>query len=192
VHFADDPTPALRPPQFRLRTLLVLIAVCAGLLALTQWLEPLTVVGIAFLMLSVAAHVAGNALGTRLRQHPRSVQSPSTVSAKRALVRAEHFAPTTKLSHTSPLGWPLFAATLAGLVAGGVGGGYWVIVTSPQPAAELNIAVGIVAWGVLGAIFSFIGVGFLQVATGAIWQSLGMGSRGHCRPPIVETRSHDA
>jgi len=44
--------------------------------------------------------------------------------------------------------------------------------SSPQPPAELNIAVGVVAYGVLGGIFSFIGVGFLQVGGAALRQAL--------------------
>src|SRR4051812_17369517 len=59
---------SLRPPQFGLRTLLGLITACAVLLALRQWVSPVAIAAIAFLAAFVFCHVAGNAIGTRLRQ----------------------------------------------------------------------------------------------------------------------------
>lgn len=167
------PGSPLPPPQFRLRSLLLLLTLCGGVLALTQWLPPLTVVAIGFLLLCMGAHVAGNALGTRMRQPPREKASAEAeAKAPRARLDAEHFAPPTRLRESHSPGWPLLVATLIGLVGGGALGGYWVILSSPQPPAELNIAVGVVAYGVLGGIFSFIGVGFLQVGGAALRQAL--------------------
>src|SRR6185369_6602570 len=61
-------TKALRPPQFGLRTLLALVAAIGILLSLRQWISPMAIAAIAFLAVSVFCHVAGNAIGTRLRQ----------------------------------------------------------------------------------------------------------------------------
>ena len=158
--------------------MLVLLTLCGALLALTQWLAPLTVVAIAFFLLCVAAHVAGNAMGSRLREHP--ADRPTLFDEGRPApgrLSADHFAPPTRLRESASLGWPLFAATMIGLVGGGAVGGYWVILSSPKTPAELNVVVGVVACAVLGAIFSFVGVGFLQVGGGAIWQSLQMSQR---------------
>jgi len=158
--------------------LLLLLTLCGGLFALTQWLAPLTVVAIAFLLLCIGAHVAGNAMGNRLREQPNGRTGiEAEFRQSRAKLTAEHFAPATRLRESSSLGWPLFIATLVGLVGGGALGAYWVILSSPQMPAELNIVVGIVACGVLGGIFSFVGVGFLHVGGSALWQALQAGQR---------------
>ncbi len=172
--------PPLRPPQFRLRTLLALLTICGGLLALTQWLAPLTVVAIGFLLVCIGAHVAGNALGNRLRQ-PHG-DFPDTVPKQfrdrsRPALSPEHFAPPTRLRESSPLGWPLLVATMVGIVGGGAVGGIWVILTSAHAPTELDIVVGIVACSVLGGIFSFVAIGFLQVGAGALWQTFQAGQR---------------
>ena len=154
----------------------MLLTLCGGVLALTQWLAPITVVAIGFLLLCIGAHVAGNAMGNRLRQHstdPATMRYHDSRPAEPKL-SADHFAPPTRLRENRSLGWPLLVATMVGLVGGGAAGGYWVILTSPEVPAELNVVVGIVACGVLGGIFTFVGVGFLQVGGSAIWQALQM------------------
>lgn len=156
----------------------MLLAICGGLLALTQWLAPLTVVAIAFLLVCVAAHVAGNVLGSRLQQQPTDAAAVrEAVEQSKARLRDADFAPPTRLRESQSLGWPLFVATMVGLVGGGALGGFWVVLSSPREPAELNIAVGVVACSILGGIFSFVAIGFLQVGGSAIWQTLQMGTR---------------
>ncbi|MCI0357192.1 MAG: hypothetical protein L0211_01745, partial [Planctomycetaceae bacterium] len=74
THKPPSPTtPRLRPPQFGLRTLLFVVTVCAVLAALSKWVTPLVFLCLVFLALTIIAHVAGNAIGTRLREigsHP--------------------------------------------------------------------------------------------------------------------------
>src|SRR5436190_13783174 len=87
---------SLRPPQFGLRTLLLLVAACGVLLALRQWLDPIAVAAIAFLALCVFCHVAGNAIGTRLREigdqpDPTADELPTV---GRISPRVQDFAPT--------------------------------------------------------------------------------------------------
>src|SRR5688500_12390165 len=104
----DDPKlpthrspPRLRPPQFGLRTLLLLVTLCAVLLAANQWLGASTVAGIVLLLLSIFAHVAGNAIGTRLRElggKPGDRQVDSTAERLRAQAQ---FAPVTRLDRKS-------------------------------------------------------------------------------------------
>lgn len=160
----------LRPPQFGLRSLLALLTICGLVFALTQWLPPLTVLGIAFLLCSIAAHVAGNAIGRYLgRDLPP--QPDVAMNEDRWHAKKEAFAPATRLGQHRSLGWPLFAATMAGFIAGGIGGGYWVILSSARPPEELSIVVGIVAYSILGGIFSFVAFGFLHVGASAIRQT---------------------
>lgn len=184
---ADQLRPALRPPQFGLRTMWVAMTLCGGLFALTQWLPPASVAAIGFLLLAIGGHVAGNLLGTRLRQHAddHGVAALAPASGRRRPVQTELFAPTTQLGQTSPLGWPLLAGTLAGIVAGGIAGGYSTLVFSSGETAELNLVVGIVAYGVLGGIGSFVGFGFLFVGGSAISQSLRGGPKQAAAAPAA-------
>src|SRR5947209_1275592 len=121
----QGPNPkSLRPPQFGLRTLLALVAACGGLLALRQWLDPIAIAGIAFLAISIFCHVAGNCLGTRLREigdRPDLVSDPSTAASRQP--RAQDFAPVTQLSRRHSLGWTIVIASSIGITSGAIGGG---------------------------------------------------------------------
>ena len=57
-----------RPLQFRLATLLKIVAVLCLLLGSLKAFGPLFALAVLLLMLTLFAHVAGNAMGTRLRQ----------------------------------------------------------------------------------------------------------------------------
>jgi hypothetical protein len=54
----------------------------------------------------------------------------------------------------------------------GLGGGVWTVLASRGPVGPLNIAVGVVAFGMLGGMASFATVAFIQVLLGAIWQTV--------------------
>jgi hypothetical protein len=164
---------SLRPPQFGLRTLLALVAACGGLLALRQWIDPIAVAAIAFLALSVFCHVAGNCIGTRLREIGDNRDLPLNDSPT-ALVapRAQDFAPVTHLGGRQSLGWTIIIASSVGIASGAVGGGLWTFAASRGQAGPLNITVGIVAFGVLGGLAAFATVGFAQVLFGALWQAM--------------------
>jgi hypothetical protein len=162
----------LRPPQFGLRTLLLLVTACGVLFALAQWLHPAAVGLLAFLIVSIFCHVAGNAIGTRLRaigdkpqdagEQPRTIERPHD----------RDFAPPTMLSRRQRLGWLVLVATSIGITAGAIGGGLWTFVASAGPPAIGNIAAGIVAFAVLGGMAAFLTMGFAQVLLTAMWQAL--------------------
>ena len=165
----------LRPPQFGLRTLLLLVTACSVLLALERWfsLAPIAVAALLLLALSIFAHVAGNAIGTRLREIGDQPEDSGTDRATRfRQPQARDFAPATQLSQRRSLGWTIVVATVTGAVAGGIGGGLWTWLESSGPIGLLNIAVGVVAFGVLGGIGAFTTVALMQVLGGAIWQAL--------------------
>jgi len=164
---------SLHPPQFRLRTLLALVTACAGLLALGQWLDPIAIAAIAFLALSIFCHVAGNCIGTRLREigDTRELRQDDA-PAKRASPRPQDFAPVTHLSRRHGLGWSVIIASSVGITSGAVGGGLWTFAASRGEVGVLNIAVGIVAFGVLGGLAAFATVGFAQVLFSALWQAM--------------------
>src|SRR5438552_1208082 len=155
---------SLRPPQFGLKTLLALVAACGGLLALRQWLDPIAIAAIAFLALSIFCHVAGNCLGTRLREIGDNRHLPrDDLPATRIAPRPADFAPVTHLSQRHSLGWTIVIASSVGIASGAIGGGLWTFAASRGRAGALNIAVGIVAFSVLGGLAAFATVAFAQV-----------------------------
>ena len=56
-------------------------------------------------------------------------------------------------------------------VAGGIAGGYLLLATIKQQATLANMAIGVGAFAVLGAIWTFVASSFLQVLGGALWQA---------------------
>src|SRR5688572_726592 len=105
-----DLPPRLRPPQFGLRTLLLLVTACAVIFAAGQWLPPLWVAALVLLALSIFAHVAGNAIGTRLREIGNRKDNRAFDLQPQAS-REPRFAPVTRLGQRQRLGWPIVIAT---------------------------------------------------------------------------------
>jgi hypothetical protein len=169
-----DSRPRLRPPQFGLRTLLLLVAACGALCALRQWLDPIAIAALIFLGLTVFCHVAGNAIGTRLREigdrSDRATSDQPTVGIRPP--REQDFAPPTHLGQRQSLGWTIVIASSFGVTAGAVGGGLWTFLAGHGHVGPLNIAVGVIAFAVLGGIAAFATVSFTQVLAGAMWQAM--------------------
>lgn len=149
------------------------MAVLGGLFALSQWLEPVAVAALAFLAASISCHVAGNAIGTRLRANgDRPIAMPGGQPAAAATARPSPNVPATRLSQRYSLGWTIVAATAGGVLLGALGGAAWTWLASRGPIGLVHVAIGAVAFGVLGGIASFATVGFVQVMLGALWQAM--------------------
>ena len=124
-----DRREGLRPPQFRLSTLLWGMTALSILFAAMTWVGPLAALGLLLLFLSIVAHVAGNAIGTRLREigsRPRAETGGAPDFLKRkpgSRVSAGECAPATRLGSHHPLGWLIVVATAIAFVLGGVAGG---------------------------------------------------------------------
>ena len=164
----------LRPPQFTLRTLLWLVTLLAVLFSLVNVVHPLVLTGLVLLVLLIAAHIAGNVIGTRLREMG---DQPVTKEGLKVPPRPfdrhvdrNSFAPPSDLARRISLGRPILIVTAAGVLAGGSAGGLWGYLAAGADG-WLNIVVGAVAFGFLGGFGSFAAFSFTQVILGAWWQA---------------------
>jgi hypothetical protein len=156
-----------RPPwQFSVTTMLVVV----GLLALGFSLGklPLGHAGlmIIVLVLLIAVHVIGNALGMYLRdQSPlHRQQEPLPLHARplhQMPVRLSSEVPT-HMQQRSYSGWWVIASLLIGCVGGGIGGArlFW----SWYDQARSSWLLGTISAAVIGGIFSFILSSFLVMS----------------------------
>jgi membrane protein implicated in regulation of membrane protease activity len=177
---SDERHPGLTPPRFGLGTLMLWVAVMCVLFASFAFLGPSGGIALGLLVFAVLAHVAGNAIGTRLRQArqnaTRQNAAPADVSGAGGAARQRRpeihdFAPVTRLRSRDSLGKPIIFVTAAGaLVAAGLGGAGLAAFLGER-ATLANVSLGVLACGVLGGIWTFAGFSFLQVAVGALWQA---------------------
>jgi len=171
----DDRRPGLRPPQFGMATMMITMAVLGAGFAMITYFGAYVASVIALFALMVLVHIAGNALGTKLRQNgdtPIDEDGQLAASATRdRQPAAVEFAPTTRLRDRGSLGLPVAVATVAGfIVTSGVGAVLLPLALSRAPTVVAWIA-GSIACGVLGAIATFITFSFIQVASDAVWQA---------------------
>ncbi|MCE9528156.1 MAG: hypothetical protein K8R36_19105 [Planctomycetales bacterium] len=166
---------ALRPPQFTLRTLIGLITLLAVFFSLVNLVHPLVMTGLVLLAVLIAAHVAGNVIGTRLRElGDRPVTKGGQDIPRRRFnppIDQESFAPPSDLARKVSLGLPVLIVTAAGAAVGGFGGGLWGYLAAGS-GGWLNIGVGCVAFGFLGGFVSFALYSFTQVLLAAWWQAV--------------------
>ena len=166
----DEFRPGLRPPQFRLSTLLLLVTGLAAVFAsfglVGSWGTPLLIL----LILCVVAHVAGAKIGARLRENgnrPVDEAGRPLPRRPRQPLAAHQFAPATRLSRRYALGLPILIITALGILLGALLGGGGLAWLNWEKANAVSIAFGAVASGVLGGIFGFWIGSFIQVTTTA-------------------------
>ncbi|MFM9066697.1 MAG: hypothetical protein ACKOU6_16145 [Planctomycetota bacterium] len=177
-----DPSRQLPRPQFTLRTLFLIITLVCLLLAACQVLSPLAIGVLILVLLSVLAHVAGNAIGTQLRDGQsgsptagaQDQLSGSRVdgglpdSHARRPLAADDFARRSQLSHRQSLRWLIILPSIVvGATIGGLLGAWWL---SNIPAVQLSLlklVVGTTATTVLGGMLGFLLSAFLKTLISA-------------------------
>ncbi len=168
----DDHRPGLKPPRFSLASLFIGVAMLGVLFAAASYIGSYATLLLVFFALTVAAHVAGNAIGTQLRENGsrRSIMEHDTAQSTRRPVASTDFAPASQLHYRSALGKPIFITTVTGSVAGAVLGGYGLTTLMEHPTL-VAVALGVIASAVLGGIWTFGASSFLQVASSALRQA---------------------
>lgn len=171
----EDRRPALRPPQFGLATLLWGVAILCVLLTALTLVGPLGAFALTMLILSVLAHVSGNALGMRLRD----CGDQPVDEHDRPLARVPHYdrgvnMPLTppRLSQHRRLGLVLTAIVALAMSLGAGGGAWWTIESQNPPPTAQDIFLAAAAFGVLGGIWGLIAGGFVVVGVSAVKEAL--------------------
>lgn len=180
----EQPLAGLSPPRFGLPAIFWGTALVAVWLAVLKWQGPAVAVVLLFAFVIVAAHVAGNAIGSRLRdrgtQHAAEAWRKSTPGGPEHSdrhVEPHHYAPVTQLSYRVSLGWLPLVVTLMGGIAGACVGSWLLLRMHPESATPLTLSFGGLAIGSVSAIFSFWVFSLLQVFLGAWWQAHRHGNR---------------
>jgi hypothetical protein len=165
--------------------LILLITLLAILFSLVNLVHPIVMAGLVLLALLIAAHVAGNVIGTRLREiGDRPVTKDGRAIPTRPFDRnvdRTSFAPPSDLARRVSLGLPILIVTAAGVLTGGIAGGLWGYLSTGSDG-WLNIVVGAIAFGFLGGFGSFAAFSFTQVILSAWWQA----SRSEAQPCQAE------
>lgn len=168
--------PGLQPPQFRLATLMRLVALICVLCAASIAVGPGIALGAAFVALGILAHVAGNAMGIRLRQNgstrphgstsPRSEVDPACVQRESPGLRS-----SSELHESKSLGRAIVIAPMFGAVTATIVGDYWMVGQAASPMSLGTLLLGSIAFAALGAFWSFLAAGFLLVTVKAVRQA---------------------
>jgi hypothetical protein len=162
VQHCDEQPGLLQPPQFRLRTLMLVTAICCGLFALFSIVSLLLSAFIVLFLLLVAAHVIGNALGTRLRD---GAPAPSIDS--RDAGAAQHHAAVDfstrpqRLRETTRLERRTLVWTGGGAAAGGLVGGIGLSIVNWANISVPAVVLAALSSAVLGGLATFLAACFL-------------------------------
>jgi hypothetical protein len=172
---ADDRRHGLRPPRFALGTLMAAVALCGVFFAVLSYAGSHVTALLVLFALAVLAHVAGNAIGTRLREcgdaRLGEEGAAETGSEQSRQAARSAFAPASRLRQRASLGPAILVITVVGTLLCGAGGGYGFFLLADRPVALANVVFGALAAAVLGGIWTFIAASFVKVAGSAIWQA---------------------
>jgi len=167
----DDKRNPLPPPRFSLASLFWVIAVLAALFAGMHYLGSHATLLLVLFALAIFAHVAGNALGTKLREsgNRRPVRGKRPLRLWRN-AKPSDFAPPTNLGVRAALGRPALIATVVGsLVSALFGGGVLILMMERMTLETIALAIG--ASAILGGIWTFAAASFIQVSFAAARQA---------------------
>jgi len=160
-------------PQFTLRTMFAAITLIGVLLALESLLGPIASAVLVSGLALIGLHVAGNALGTTLRDRT-TVEKPfqddtQFLDVTRSAIQSLATAPPPRLSQRTRLSWLSPIVIGAGAIVGA-----WLaadILVETTSAHIPGIVLGSISGAVLGGVFGFLGGAFLEMTLAAWWQA---------------------
>lgn len=155
---------AWQPFQFRLRTLLGLVALAGGLCAVFVNIGPLWSILILWIGVLIAAHVAGNACGsTRTGASPMRLRPPLETARVRLNLRV------TRLRERHGPGPLMLVGVGLGALAGGLVGTVVLWAVYWESFGPGPVVFGGASSAVVGGFLGFLSASFVEVA-GRAWQ----------------------
>ncbi|MBS0210442.1 MAG: hypothetical protein JSS27_15980 [Planctomycetes bacterium] len=163
-----------------------------SLASLRNWLTLLEVLSVGWLVLHllgavwatlllwsallVAAHVAGNAFGTRLKdRHERSSDDGPQPSATAGI----RFAPVTRLGSRRPLGWSVLLGVGLGATLGATAGLLALWLLYEDALGYGGLVVGGASATALGGLLGFLSSTFLNTTLRALGEASAMSRVPH-------------
>ncbi len=165
----DAHTPALRPPRFTLRTMLALVTALCCLFAVMSAVGLLWSAMLALFLSLIAAHVFGNSVGTRLRDHTSHQLAERKVAGQRAVPVALNLnvAAPRQLTQRTKLKRITALMTICGAFVGAQFGGVALAAVHPQSSVAA-VVLGVCSSAVLGGFAGFLASSFLSVIRQAL------------------------
>lgn len=166
-------TAALKPPQFRLRTMLIGVAfICVTLVVMVS-IGMFWAMGLLMLILLIAAHIVGNSLGTQLRDHGSQLSKveevPKKLSASPISVPPWPRPAGGRMQQKQPIGWLLIALGVVGTIASGIVGGLSISSLYWEQIGAGAIAIATLASGVIGGMAIFVTGTFVDMVQ-RVWR----------------------
>jgi len=168
----QEPDAPLKLPQFGLRTMFLVVAALGLLFGLMDVIGPLASSALVLLLALIGLHVAGNVVGTTLRDNAPVVPRQEVHILPPAFlepIALQRDSPPPRLSERT--GFGRFNGLCAGLgaVAGSAIGSS--ILEYSGDISVRGMIVGFISSGVLGAIFGLLFGCFLGMSLSAWWQA---------------------
>lgn len=148
--------PTTQRPQFRLRTLLIAFVVISALMAGAVRLGPVWSLAIVWCALLVAAHIVGNAWGTKATARTSRELRAGTHDPELPNVGRHEPIPATRLHRSSGVGWTTVVLTTLGALIGGAAGAVGLIAAYAKDGHYVGIVVGLISAAVLGGFLGFM------------------------------------
>ena len=166
----------LRPLQFRLATMFLAVTAFCFLLTTFQVLSLLSISAGVILAMAIFAHIAGNAIGVRLRTEGDQAKSETSLPSTdfhdtRQKLQAQDFAPDSQLRRHTTIGRPMVVTTLIGAMLSAVAGGIALASVNQDHLTLTSLLVGASAFSVIGALVGFLGGSFIGVFSSAIFHA---------------------
>jgi hypothetical protein len=172
-HDPAQTTVALKPPQFRLRTMLLGVALVCVLLVVMISIGMFWAMGLLMLILLIVAHVVGNSLGTQLRDHGSRIttaaEDPNKLSATAVSAQPWQRPLAGRMQEKEPVGWLLIALSVIGAIASGIVGGLAISSLYWDKIGAGGIVIATLAAGVIGGMAVFLTGTFIDMVR-RVWR----------------------
>src|SRR5487761_1044477 len=170
---------ASSPFQFRLRTMLGVVAALSGLLAAMQFVGAVWSAILIWFLLLVIAHIMANFWGTRVapgagRPSVSEQQPGGRASCDRPAATASG---SVRLSESLRPGWPMLVVTAAGVILGGSLGGVALFILSLDRAGYAGVVVGTISAAAVGGFLGFLTSSCAEISLRA-WNEAVCGTAG--------------